>query len=127
MSLSCGVPVLPGNLVRNTLRSRASAGRPALVRVAHGGAGGIVDQALVEQVAPLVAVQRGAEVDCRVGETAGDVESHPCLALTSLLGGDEDDTVGGTRAVERGRRGILDDGDVFDVRGVQRAHDLVFE
>lgn len=42
MSLSCGVPVLPGNLVRNTLRSRASAGRPALVRVAHGGAGGII-------------------------------------------------------------------------------------
>ena len=43
-----------------------------------------------------------------------------CLPCASALRRDDDDPVSCTRAIESSRTGVLDDGDVFDIVGVDR-------
>ena len=92
-----------------------------VAQVVVRGVQAVVHRCLPEGAAPLAGVHRLNLVRIERGGYAS-VEIHLDFAVLALLGGDDDDTVGGTRTIDRGRGGILEHLDALDVIAVQLVH-----
>ena len=85
---------------------------------------GVVVQAGPHVIPALLAAHDRTERHGEVRLAPVCLETDLRLAGLALLGRDDDHAVRRTRAVQGSRRGVLDDGDVFDVAVVQGGHDV---
>ena len=94
------------------------------VGVGFAAPDGVVVQAGPHIFPALFAAHHRTERHREIGHAPVGLQAHLRLAGLAFLGGDDDDTVRGAGAVQGSRRRILDDGDAFDVAGVQGRHDI---
>ena len=95
-------------------------GAVRLVALVVGGRDNLVLQLEVEQFAG--AHQVATDAACQLAPAHLLADGHNgLLAAATLLGGDIDDTVGGTRTVDRGGGSILQRNCAFDVVGVNQS------
>ena len=90
---------------------------PVGVLLAEGGVGRTsVTEIPFHKVTHLIACQH-VHVPCVLADASGEVRAHVDAfgTLGTLLGGDHDDTVGGSRSEDGSRRGVLQDSEALDV------------
>ena len=83
---------------------------------------GIIAQAFMDEVSALLTAHNLAVGHGEIGESPVRLEREHGLSAASLLCGDDHNAIGCARAIERGGRGIFDNGDALNVGCVQGRH-----